>query len=249
MMDRSDGSSDTAQGQDRIVTQQVKLPVPPVHEEEPSPRLREIYDAAARIFHDKGYQAASIQDVADAVGILKGSLYYYINSKQDLLFRIIDEVHRESLRSLARWQSIEGDALVKLRAFVEGHLTSNVRNLVKIGVFFHDFRSLDEVHRERIVKERDLYDSFLRDLIIQGQREGVIARDVDPKLAAMAILGMMNWIYQWWRDDGPNTPEEVAREFANLVLVGLVSHHDGPDRDAVGAFPPELAEALASDPV
>ena len=206
-----------------------------------SPRLREIYDAAARIFHEKGYQATSIQDVADAVGILKGSLYYYIDSKQDLLFRIIDEVHRESLRSLERWQSIDGDALVKLRAFIEGHLTSNVRNLVKIGVFFHDFRSLDLEHRERIVKERDLYDRFLRELIVQGQEEGVVDERVDPKLAAMAILGMMNWIYQWWRDDGPNSPEEVAREFANLVLVGLVARDDGPARDEVGAFPEDVS--------
>ena len=225
------------------MTQRMTVPMLPEDEPEPSPRLREIYDAAARIFHEKGYQATSIQDVADAVGILKGSLYYYINSKQDLLFRIIDEVHRESLRSLAEWQSIDGDALVKLRAFVEGHLTSNVRNLVKIGVFFHDFRSLDGEHRERIVKERDLYDSFLRDLLVQGQKEGVVDDRVDPKMVSMAILGMLNWIYQWWRDDGANTPEQVAREFSNLVLVGIVARDD-VDRDAVGAFPEEVARAI-----
>ena len=75
-----------------------------------SARLREIYDAAARVFSEKGYDGASIQDVADAVGILKGSLYYYIDTKQDLLFGIIDEVHRDTLRSLEEWVAVDGDA-------------------------------------------------------------------------------------------------------------------------------------------
>jgi AcrR family transcriptional regulator len=201
-----------------------------------SPRQREIYDAAARIFSEKGYEGTSIQDVADAVGILKGSLYYYIDSKEDLLFGIIDEVHRESIRNLERWQQIDGNALVKLRAFITGHVIANARNLVKIGVFFHDFRSLSPERREMIVEERDLYDRFLRELIVEGQKEGVVDPSADPKLASMAILGMMNWIYQWWREDGAVTAEDVAAEFADLVLSGLTVRPDG-SRDDIGRLP------------
>jgi TetR/AcrR family transcriptional regulator, cholesterol catabolism regulator len=212
-----------------------------------SPRQREILDAAAQIFHEKGYEATSIQDVADAVGILKGSLYYYIDSKEDLLFGIIDEVHRTSLAHLERWQRIDGDALVKLRAFITGHVMGNVNNLVKMGVFFHDFRSLSPERRAVIVEERDVYDQFLRNLIVEGQKEGVIDEAVDPKLAAMAILGMMNWIYQWWRPDGPNTAEEVAEEFADLVLSGLVVRR-GRARRKVGALPPGFQELVGMGP-
>lgn len=213
----------------------------------PSARLLEIYDAAAVIFHEKGYEAASIQDVADAVGILKGSLYYYIDSKEDLLFGVIDEVHRESLAHLERWQRIEGNALVKLRAFITGHVIANARNLVKMGVFFHDFRSLSQERREQIVAERDVYDRFLRELIQEGQREGVIDESVDPKLASMAILGMMNWIYQWWRPDGESTSDDVAHQFADLALSGLAAR-EGTDRRSLGALPPGFEETVEHEP-
>jgi TetR/AcrR family transcriptional regulator, cholesterol catabolism regulator len=212
-----------------------------------SPRQREILDAAARIFHEKGYEGTSIQDVADAVGILKGSLYYYIDSKEDLLFGIIDEVHRTSLQQLERWQQIDGNALVKLRAFITGHVIANANNLMKMGVFFHDFRSLSPERREAIVKERDIYDQFLRNLIIEGQKEGVIDASADPKLAGMAILGMMNWIYQWWRDDGPNSAEDVANEFADLVLSGL-SVRKGEPRRSIGSLPAGFEETVGFVP-
>lgn len=213
-----------------------------------SPRLREIYDAAARIFHEKGYDATSIQDVADAVGLLKGSLYYYIDTKQDLLFGVIDEVHRESLRSLERWQSLDGDALVKLRAFIEGHILVNTRHLVKMSVFFHDFRSLDGERREQIIHERDRYDTYLRSLIRQGQEEGMVDPELDPKLAAMGILGMMNWVYHWWRPDGPNSAEQVAGEFADLVLVGMTSEGRRGERGEVGRLPDGFQEVVAPPP-
>ena len=186
-------------------------------------RLQEIYDVAARIFSEKGYEGASIQDIADSVGILKGSLYYYIESKEDLLFGIIDEVHRNSLIALEEWAAVDGDAIVRLRAFVEGHVLANTKNITKIGVFFHDFRSLDPERRERIITDRDRYDSYLRGIIRDGQAEGLLREDVDPKLASMAILGMMNWTYHWFREDGPKSASQVATEFANLILTGLTS--------------------------
>jgi AcrR family transcriptional regulator len=199
-------------------------------------RREEIFEAAARMFNQKGYAATSIQDVADAVGILKGSLYYYIDSKEDLLFQIIEDVHQVSINRLEQLRSLEGSALVRLRAVIEGHVLNNARNVVKTGVFFSDFRSLSEERRARIVAERDLYDAFVRELIRQGQEEGVIYADVDPKLTAMAVLGMMNWLYQWYRPDGERSPEEIAREMANLVLAGISCEPDdaGRDRGAVG---------------
>lgn len=222
-------------------------PLPPLDTDpvQVSPRLREIYDAAARIFHEKGYDATSIQDVADAVGILKGSLYYYIDTKQDLLFGIIDEVHREYLRSLELWEEIDGDALTRLRAFIEGHIRVNAHNITKIGVFFHDFRALDGARRERIVRERDRYDGYLRQLIRDGQGEGTIAADVDPKLVAIGILGMMNWMYHWWREDGPNSAAQVASEYADLLLAGLVADRASGPRAGVGKLSEELLDRVA----
>ena len=91
----------------------------------PRRRQQEILEAAARVFHEKGYESTSIQDIADSVGILKGSLYYYITSKEDLLFEIIQGVHEEALKNLDRTAAVEGDALQKIRAFVVVHFTHN----------------------------------------------------------------------------------------------------------------------------
>lgn len=194
----------------------------PRQEAAPPRRRDEVIDAAARIFHAKGYAAASIQDVADELGILKGSLYHYIDSKQDLLFAIIEESHRRTMEELEQWLTLKGGTLVRLRAFLHGQVLTYCRNVQRVGVFLQDLRSLSEEQQARILAERDRYDRVVRDLIRAGQEEGVIDREVDAKLAAMAIFGMLNWISTWWRPDGPSTPEQVADEFTDLALSGLV---------------------------
>ena len=88
-------------------------------------RRKEIIDAAAALFREKGYAATSIQDVADAVNILKGSLYYYIKSKDDLLFEVIQEVHDGGLKNLEEGKGVDGSALERIRAFVTRHMTYN----------------------------------------------------------------------------------------------------------------------------
>jgi AcrR family transcriptional regulator len=187
----------------------------------PRRRQQEILEAAARVFHEKGYESTSIQDIADAVGILKGSLYYYITSKEDLLFEILQSIHEQATITLERTQATPGDALQRIRAFVTFHVTFNAEHLVKIAVFFQDFRSLTPERRQVIVQARDLYDGYLRELIREGQREGVICPDVDPKLTAIAILGMMNWIYHWYHAGGETSPAELADAYADFVIAGL----------------------------
>ena len=111
--------------------------------------------------------------------------------------------------------------LQKIRAFVVVHFTHNAHNLVKMAVFFQDFRSLNGERREMIVEERDLYDSFLRDLIRSGQDDGIVCPDLDPKLAAITVLGMMNWIYHWYRPGASFPRRSIANAYADFVVAGL----------------------------
>ena len=209
----------------------------------PRRRQQEIRDAAARVFHEKGYESTSIQDIADSVGILKGSLYYYITSKEDLLYEIIQDVHEQALKNLELTAAVEGNALQRIRAFVVVHFTHNAANLVKIAVFFQDFRSLSSERRRLIVEERDLYENSLRDLIRQGQDEQVVCPDVDPKLAAITVLGMMNWIYHWYRPGGEWSAAEIADAYADFVVAGLAcdpaTHRPG-HRRTFAPLPPGL---------
>jgi TetR/AcrR family transcriptional regulator, cholesterol catabolism regulator len=218
----------------------------------PKRRRVEVLDVAALVFSQKGYEATSIQDVADAMGILKGSLYYYITSKEDLLFEIIQGVHEEALKNLDRTAEVEGDALQKIRAFVVIHFTHNAHNLVKMAVFFQDFRSLNGSRRKLIVEERDLYDNFLRDLIRQGQEEGIVCPDIEPKLAAITVLGMMNWIYHWYKPGGELSAAEIASAYADFVIAGLAcdrATHTPGHRRALHPLPAGLEELAANGAV
>jgi len=200
-------------------------------------RWREILDAAAIVFQQKGYEAASIADLAEAVGMLKGSLYYYIETKEDLLFAIIQEVHEVFLRNLAVIGAMDADAVVRVRAFIEGHVAENAREAVRSAVFYRDFYSLSPERRAVIIAERDGYDRFLRQLILDGQAEGAFCVDLDAKISAIAMLGMMNHVFQWYQPDGGLSPEEVGRNFADLLLGGLICRRDEHAHEATTGKP------------
>ena len=134
---------------------------------------------------------------------------------------MIQEVHQGGLRNLEEGTNSAGDALARIREFVTRHATYNAANLVKMTVFFHDFRALSDQRRRQIVEERDLYDEYLRGLIEEGMAEGSIRPDVDPKIAGFWILGAMNWMYQWYRPDGPQPFEVIVGEFADLSVNSL----------------------------
>jgi len=184
-------------------------------------RTAEIRAAAARIFFEKGYDATSIQDIANAIGILKGSMYHYIDTKEDLLFDVIQAVHEQGLRQAREWMEMPGSPTVRLRAAIEGHIESNLNNLEGVGVFFHDFPSLGAERRAEIIADRDFYDRHLRRLVEEGQASGDFSPDLDPKIAVMALLGMMNWTYQWFRPDGAWSARQVAVQTADLAIGGL----------------------------
>jgi TetR/AcrR family transcriptional regulator, cholesterol catabolism regulator len=212
---------------------------PSTRSKPPRRRKVEVIEAAARVFNEKGYESTSIQDIAEAVGILKGSVYYYIDSKEDLLNEILKGVHDDALENMRKVERMDGDALQKIRAFVTSHVTFNAENLTKMGVFFHDFRSLSTERRAEVIEARDIFDTLLRSLIREGQVQKLICPDVDPKTASFAVMGSLNWIYQWYKPGGDRTVSEIADEFADLIVNGLactpVSHEPG-HRSRLGAI-------------
>ena len=132
----------------------------------------EIVAAAARIFNEKGYAATSIRDIADAVGLLKGSLYYYVPSKEDLLYKIIVAVHSGAMANLRQAAETPGTALDRLVALIRGHLRHSGNNLVMIRVFYVDFTHLSPERHARILVDRDRYERFLTDIIEKANGTG-----------------------------------------------------------------------------
>ena len=189
----------------------------------PRKRRAEVLDAAARVFHAKGYEATSIQDIADEVGILKGSLYYYISSKEDVLFEMLQEVHVAALATVLAAVEADGNPVEKIHAFVETLARFNAENTIRMGILLHDFRSLGDERRSEIARERDQYDKILRRLIAEGKDAGLIRAEIDPKVTALAVMGMVNSIYHWFRPSGPQRPAHVGAVYADLVVASLVN--------------------------
>lgn len=183
-------------------------------------RWKELLEVSARLFAEKGYAATSLQDIAAAVGMLKGSLYYYINSKDDLLFEVIRAVY---VPGIARFKALAGeggDAVVRLQRALEGHIVYLIENHVATTVFLHEFDRLSDDRKAQLA-ELD-YVALVRDLIRIGQDQGGFRRDLDATLAAMSVLGSANWTYRWYRP-GTKGPAEIARQLASVSVRGLVA--------------------------
>lgn len=184
-------------------------------------REREIIDTAAEIFHRQGYADTSVQDVADAVGILKGSLYYYIDSKEDLLFQVLVEVHEDAQGIIDEVGALDAPPLERLYQYVRRHIEYNTHNLSKIAVYYHDFGLLSAERRKEIVKQRAMYEDFVVGLIVEAQERGDVDDTLDARLVANAVFGTMNWIYTWYRPAGPAGPEYLGQLYAELVVNGI----------------------------
>jgi len=186
-------------------------------------RLELIIDAAARMFDAKGYSATSTQDIANEVGLLKGSIYYYINSKEDLLFRIIEESHEGALRAISTVSHLNVGPLAKSYALVTTHVNVFHDDRVKHSVFFKEFRSLSDDRREIIRGTGHAYSLFLRSILEEGQQVGQVDRDLNPRMATAGIVGMLNSMSFWYQDGGSWGPESIGSQFAEQVVLGLVS--------------------------
>ena len=187
-------------------------------------RFEEIVDAAARLFSQQGYAATSIQDIADSVGILKGSLYHYIHTKEDLLDAVIREAHLRTAALGIEALGMEGDALAKLSFVVERHLMEAAGNQAKVRVFYQESKFLPPERLAGILATRDSYEHSIRQIIAGGQVEGTIGPHLDPVLTAIAILSVLNSVQQWFRPDGARSLEEVTDSFTDLVLRSVSAH-------------------------
>lgn len=187
-------------------------------------RRQEIIDAAAQVFFERGYDASSTQDIADAVGILKGSLYYYVESKEEFLYEVIKEAHDLGLEILEQVSELDGDVLHRITELIRRHVRYYADNVVKTSVYFREYRSLSEEHRRQIDRFGHAYRHFVADLIREGQRDGSVSTSIDPALSGVAIVEMLNSIPRWYHEGGRATADQVADQYATIIVGGVATH-------------------------
>ena len=181
----------------------------------------EILTAAAQIFSQKGFHAASMQDIAEAVNLQKASLYHHISSKQEILLAILDralDLLIEDIEQVVR-QLLPPDE--KLRLAMAAYLQDMLEHRDLAVVLLLEHRSLEPQYHARHMLRRDRFERLWRDLIQQGAEQSFF-NCTDPALAARYILGVMNWAIIWYRPDGLLSPIEIADQFADLFLEGLL---------------------------
>jgi AcrR family transcriptional regulator len=184
--------------------------------------------AAVQVFFDKGYAASSVQDIATAVGVLKGSLYYYIDSKEDLLLWIVEDVHAQSKAILDEVRALDAPAIERLREYVERHLNWYLANLEEVTVFFRDSRYLTGDSQRTATSRRRAYERAIRNLITVAQEEGDVDAAIDPRSAAHFILSAVNHVPDWYRRGGGDPVSRVAATYADLTVGTLVGTRARP---------------------
>jgi AcrR family transcriptional regulator len=182
---------------------------------------QEIIAVAARLFKEKGYRATTLEDIAAAVGMLKGSLYYYIRSKEELLYLVVRDPIRQAYSKLEEIVSSQVPVHVKIAQAIANHMTLFHQHYPHIAVYLHDYHHLMQQLQKNIIETPKHYQRLWATLLQQGVDMGELRPDLNVKVTGYAILGMCNWVYRWYNPHGTLSAEEVAAVFTQLVLEGL----------------------------
>jgi AcrR family transcriptional regulator len=181
-----------------------------------------VYEVAAEVFHRKGYDNTSMSDVAEAAGLTKAGLYHHISSKESLLYTILDYgLDLTDSYVVAPLASIP-DPVERLKTMIDLHLrlVLEERNLEVTGLL-HECRTLAATDKGKINRRKKAYVRMTTDLIAEIAAQYNV-KTINPKLAAFALLGMLNWTYQWYKTSGPIRCDEIIENFQKIFLQGIL---------------------------
>ena len=182
---------------------------------------QDILEAAAQIFREKGFHGASMNDIAEAVNLQKASLYHHVTSKQEILLDILDQALQLLLDRISSITSQSIPIDKKLRLMIREYLQILADNADLAAVLLFEHRSLDRKQHARHVPNRDKFESLWKDVLAEGVRTKTFKCD-DLGLTTRALLGLMNWTLTWYRPNGEKTIQQIADDYANLLLNGLL---------------------------
>jgi len=208
--------------------------------------LDDIVSAAAKVFRTKGYHAATVRDIADEVGILKGSLYHHFDSKEELLYLVVKEPIAQMFRTIAEIAAAEGGAAEKLTLAISAHLEAFDRHYPHLFVYLRERESVKRRFREMIGFFPKEYERHWQQIIREGVESGELRPDLDIQVASYGLLGMLNWLYKWYDPQGRLSVGEVAEQFTSLALAGLAV--DKPHDARVGRHAVQRSRRVIANP-
>ncbi len=187
-------------------------------------RREEIIKAAAHVFRDRGVEAATLRDVAEATDTDRATLYYYVGSKEELLQEIVRQALGQDIATAHSVKRSRASTKDKIAALIEAMVKGYDANYPHMHVYIEDLgrisRQDSEWSTDVIARTRE-YESIVHSILSKGQRDGTLRKDLPVELCAMALFGMVNWMHRWYRPNIKWSPEEVAKTFTAIFLEGF----------------------------
>jgi TetR/AcrR family transcriptional regulator, cholesterol catabolism regulator len=182
---------------------------------------QEILRTAARLFQQRGYDATSMNDVAGALKLSKGGLYHHFQSKDEILFDLMNQAMDITEAKVVTPLRVLGSPEERLRALIRLHvaLVLSVQDR-EITVLLHENHPLPPSLRKRVNARKKKYVHYVESLVGEVQRARQSRGGISARAAAFALLGMINWIYQWYKPEGGLQAEELARQYTEIFFAG-----------------------------
>ena len=184
-------------------------------------REDQVRAAALRLFKEKGYHATSMRDIANAVGINKGSLYGYIRAKEDLLIPVFERAMGVLLEEI---EEITADASLspteRLKRAIHAHVTAVADNLDVLTVYLSEWRQLATESLATNRRQRERYAALFHNILCDGVASGEF-RPMDTGIVMLGMIGMCNYLFRWYRPEGRLSPDQIADELIDMLMSGV----------------------------
>ncbi|MCK5892596.1 TetR/AcrR family transcriptional regulator [Aeromicrobium sp.] len=191
-------------------------------------KRRQMVQAAAVLFKEKGFEATTLADIGEAVGVDRASIYYYVESKKELLLEAVTGVSSLNLdlaKSLAGQQHLA--TAERIRMFILSTLRTYDENYPQVYVYIQENMAKvapdDEPWAKEMARQVVEFESLIDELIREAIEDGTFRPGLDPRLTAKALWGMLNWTHRWHRPDGSTTVEQIAENFSEIFLAGVLA--------------------------
>ena len=182
-------------------------------------RKQQALAAASRVFANQGY-SATIDQIAGEMGVTKGHIYYYFNSKQEILFQIFSQAMNSFLDGIDAANNPYLPIDQRLQTILKAHIMAICENKAVMTVFMDLRRELTPEHWQKILSSRNRYEQIIQSLIKEGIEQGCFVRK-NEQILSYTILGSINWVYVWFREKGKLEKEEIAQLISDYLLRGL----------------------------
>jgi len=185
-----------------------------------------LLDAAVALFSSKGYVATSTREVAELLGIQKASLYYHIESKEDLLYLIckasLAQIHDDVETAIKNVP----DPVERIQTLISAHIESMLRDQDKHATTLAEMHALSHDRFTQVLALRHAYEDLVRSEIQDAQAAGVLRNDIDAKYLCLSLLGLRNRALVWYRRAGRLSPGQLGRVLASIFLSGVATRPD-----------------------